>query len=481
VSQDKWDKTRLILRDMKDRLDAGGVFVHKELESQRGFLIYVVRTYSAMKPYLRGIHATLDSWRPDRDAEGWKLPPGRRSRKRKRTGAREGQGRAEESFDPDLDPLVSEAARFGRPESTLVNQRPPRTVRAVPRLKDDLDALLKLTAHEEPTRRRARPKKRVTVCYGFGDASKPGYGSSILVEGVGLIWRSGLWDWSIREEMSSNYKELRNLVEALYEAADEGHLQDVEIWMFTDNSTAEAAYFKGTSKSRRLFELVLRLRQLEMKTGARIFLVHVAGTRMIAQGGDGLSRGDQNTGVMAGRDMLSYIPLHLSAVDWSPQLTQWAFSWASAPGGSHPFSVVTPSEWPRAHPSGGTFLWFPPPAGASAAVEWLALSAHKRSASVHVVLIPRLMTAWWFKVLNKASDLIFTVPVGAPMWETDQHEPLICAIVLPLSRREPWRAKGTERAARVLRSLQGVWADDYERAGSFLREFLGEARDLAAV
>ena len=35
--------------------------------------------------------------------------------------------------------------------------------------------------------------------------------------------------------------------------------------MFTDNSTAEAAFWKGTSTSPYLFELVLELKQLEME------------------------------------------------------------------------------------------------------------------------------------------------------------------------------------------------------------------------
>ena len=45
---------------------------HKELERCRGFLVYVSRTYRPMKPYLRGVHKTIDSWRPGRDSEGWK-------------------------------------------------------------------------------------------------------------------------------------------------------------------------------------------------------------------------------------------------------------------------------------------------------------------------------------------------------------------------------------------------------------------------
>jgi len=39
---------------------------------------------------------------------------------------------------------------------------------------------------------------------------------------------------------------------------------------------------------------------LEMHFGAHINVCHVAGKRMIAQGSDGLSRGNLNVGVMAG-------------------------------------------------------------------------------------------------------------------------------------------------------------------------------------
>jgi hypothetical protein len=45
----------------------------KQLESYRGFLIYLVRTNPDMNPYLKGIHLTLDSWRPWRREDGWKL------------------------------------------------------------------------------------------------------------------------------------------------------------------------------------------------------------------------------------------------------------------------------------------------------------------------------------------------------------------------------------------------------------------------
>jgi hypothetical protein len=103
--------------------------------------------------------------------------------------------------------------------------------------------------------------------------------------------------------------------------------------MFTDNSTAESAYFKGTSSSELLFALVLRLRKVEMSGKCIIHLVHVAGTRMIWQGMDGLSRGDRNAGVMAGASMLSFVPLHLSALDRSEEILPWVKLWCTMDNG----------------------------------------------------------------------------------------------------------------------------------------------------
>jgi len=65
-----------------------------------------------------------------------------------------------------------------------------------------------------------------------------------------------------------------------------------------------------------------------MAAECQIFLVHVAGTRMIAQGTDSLSWGDQNTGVMSGVDMLEYVPLHWTAVEQLSNLGRWVQSWA---------------------------------------------------------------------------------------------------------------------------------------------------------
>ena len=45
----------------------------EELRSDRGFLIYITRTYRTLNTFLKGIHLTLDGWRDNRGDDGWKL------------------------------------------------------------------------------------------------------------------------------------------------------------------------------------------------------------------------------------------------------------------------------------------------------------------------------------------------------------------------------------------------------------------------
>jgi hypothetical protein len=112
-----------------------------------------------------------------------------------------------------------------------------------------------------------------------------------------------------------------------------------------------------------LFNLVVWLRQLEMRTGCKIHVIHIAGTRMISQGTDGLSRGDQNAGVMLGKDFLKYIPISQSALNRNPALVEWFSSWAVNPDGS-PGEILTSERWFETHTSEKCYIWCPAPAAA---------------------------------------------------------------------------------------------------------------------
>ena len=179
--------------------------------------------------------------------------------------------------------------------------------------------------------------------------------------------------------------------------------------------------------------------------------------------------------------MLSFVPLAKNASERSENLLSWVHSWAGNAGGRQKVTVLTPMEWCGVHPDGETYVWLPPPTAAATACEWLGQSIHKRPNSTHLVLVPRLMTAWWRKRLSKTSDLLFTIPVGSKVWNIGNHEPLICALCLPLSRTPPWSHKRTSRVAACKRKLSKLWKEDIDATGSVLRELLGKARTLGKV
>ena len=95
------------------------------------------------------------------------------------------------------------------------------------------------------------------VVYGFGDTLGAGFGATIDRSGQGLFCRFGIWGKDT-EDGSSNYRELRSLVETVEEEAAERYLEGGELWIFTENSTAESCVYKGGSTSAILHKLVVR-------------------------------------------------------------------------------------------------------------------------------------------------------------------------------------------------------------------------------
>jgi hypothetical protein len=122
---------------------------------------------------------------------------------------------------------------------------------------------------------------------------------------------------------SSNFRKFKNAVCALEYEATKGNLDDAIIFLCTDNTTVEAGWEKGKSTSKKLFELVLRAQLLQTKYRCRIVVTHISGKRMMAQGTDGVFRGHLKEGLLTGKDMLKFIPLNLSTLDWSNTLRDW--------------------------------------------------------------------------------------------------------------------------------------------------------------
>jgi hypothetical protein len=233
------------------------------------------------------------------------------------------------------------------------------------------------------------------VFHGFGDASGCGFGATIQI-GDGIHFEYGQWCSEITEERPSNWRELNNLVEALERVVLEHDMRGSEIFIFTDNSVAEAAFWKGSSKSKALFKLVLRLKRLELEHDITLHVIHVSGRRMIAEGADDLSRAYHRVGDMLGKDIRFFIPLHLDPVVREPRLTLWLADVTRDMG----FKTLTPSGWfDNAHKN-GNFVSTVPPAAAEVVVEQLGFIWLKQPNTMHMIVVPRLMTGCWRKHLS---------------------------------------------------------------------------------
>jgi len=217
-------------------------------------------------------------------------------------------------------------------------------------------------------------------------------------------------------------------------------------------------------------------------------VTHVAGTRMIAQGGDGLSRSDLNTGVLAGKQMLEFLPLHLGALKRNQELTRWIESWADTEA-----VVLTPEDWfLKGHDivsferdseilfnipiiKSGVYIWSPPPWAAVACLEELRKARIKRQESLHIIVIPKLATPLWQKMLFKLSDLVLDL---LPFWSNSMHEHLLIGLVFPYVRCDPWCLRGTPKMYQLRREVQGLFENDPLAAGPVLYEFCMVSRRL---
>ena len=491
-SQEKWDKTKLIISSLLEKLEENPrvLLNRKELERQRGFLIHITRTFSQMVPYLKGIHHTLESWRFGRDKDGWKL-------------GTEGMmdWLNDELFLGDGDEDNASSVTKSNWEAVFKDYREehqgeaPTMVEPVERLLADMRAISQMFDTSIPKHRLVRGKKLSKIKLVFGDASGAGFGSTWETRNGTIRFRYGLWE----EEMqvsSSNLRELANLVHTLEIMEAEDELEGMEIFVFTDNSTAERAYFKGSSKSESLHNLILSLKLLEINGKCKIHFVHVAGTRMIEQGSDGLSRGNLTEGVMGGWKMSDFVPLHLNAFERSEKLEGWIRSWLD--NNKVKAEILKPEGWfERGHDldggekncdgmwipkyKDGVYIWAPPPAAAEAALEQLRKARHKRQNSTHVFVCPRLMTPYWAKHLNRSADLITIVPPGQDWWPNNMYEPLIIGCYFPFLKYRPWQFKGQEALLGVEKHLRKVWKDDASAGGFVLRELWRSQRKMGSM
>jgi hypothetical protein len=466
VSQEKWLKTKTWLKWIHTELKCSNGIEHKSLERCIGFLIYVSRTYKAMVPFLKGFHKTLDGWRGGRDEDGWKYYSNLRH-----------------DIEDDLAPKWEGNENVGDKDDPYSLSVAPVYVTPVPRLEGDVNAMMNLTETEAPPKVTRRRKQAATICYGVLDASGKGFGYALEIEGI-VYSEYGQWSVELESE-HSNYKELKNLVNAVENACAHGRLQETEVYLFTDNFTAECAYYRGGSNtSKKLNGLIFRLWSAQMQFNFDLFVYHIAGTRMITSGIDGLSRGDKSEGIAKGESILRHIPIQLSPTQRSADLKSWLEEsvWDDKMG---KLIWLTPEDWFENLLKEGNFVWDVPPSAGDVAVEQLCSHTHGRPEAMHMFLIPRLCTSHWRKQLLKCCDLVITLPFDNRFWPHSAHEPLLLGIhfplLPPLYKFRPWKLKRTKFVENFEVRLRRVCTTSDQVDWNILREFLLSARSIPSL
>ncbi|KAI2498993.1 hypothetical protein MHU86_15497 [Fragilaria crotonensis] len=223
-----------------------------------------------------------------------------------------------------------------------------------------------------------------------------------------------------------------------------------------------------------------------MRIGIKINVFHIAGTRMIAQGTDGVSRGFLGQGVMDGEAMSAFVPIHLSAIERSAQdLVPWIRRWA----GNEAILLDEMGWFEKGHDVEGwktgsdgfcrpvlveqarTYIWAPAPIAAEVALSEMRKARIKRQRACHIFVCPRLCTNQWLRHLFKAADFVFEVPVGSNMWCHSMHEPLLIGILFPFIRVKPWQLRGTPKMYAMGRQLRQVLKESTVDPSNLLREF----------
>jgi len=105
------------------------------------------------------------------------------------------------------------------------------------------------------------------------------------------------------------------------------------------------------------------------------------------QGTDGLSRGDKTTGVMAGDDFLSHVPLNKGAFARHEPLKKWLME--ALPGKG--WEVLDEDGWfQKAYKNpGGKFIWAPAPCVAHICMEQMCEVRYIHPDLSHVLYVQR--------------------------------------------------------------------------------------------
>jgi hypothetical protein len=117
-------------------------------------------------------------------------------------------------------------------------------------------------------------------------------------------------------------------------------------------------------------------------------------------------------------------------------------------------------------------VWAPPPAAAVVAIEELRKACIKRQNSLHLVIIPCLLTQEWLRQLYKVSDLVVIIPPCTSFWPSAMLEPLVIGLIFPFARIAPWQVRGTPKMLSMGRQMRGVFEEEELAGRDVLRKLV---------
>lgn len=417
TTQEKWDKFVSGLQWVLSEAEGNSKIETVGLRRVAGLGINLTEIYVELRCYLRLVFNAMESWRDDRDEDGW-----RRADAEDRAALWEAVG--------DLGEEVGE----------MIQEDYPDVVDITAELILGAETLLSFFCTPEPRIRLVRPKHKEDLLYVCGDASGHAFGAGTQDAMGEVEVQEGLWtmDDSAR---GSNWREARNLANQLLRDLRAGKMDGKEAWVASDNFTFMSAMNKGLTTSRQLFEIVREVKQESLARQCFLHCFHISGVRMILAGFDGVSRGDFDTGVLLGQDMRNFLPLDVGAFD---TVGNGLWSWLSSWMGDDFKGPLTPEGWFTTGHKPGIHVWAPPPAAALDALEQLADSQFKQPYQVtHVVLIPCLLfEEEWRRWFGKEMDFWFLMLTGE-FWPHSCCERLVVGISFPMHREPPWLVRRT--------------------------------------
>ena len=111
-------------------------------------------------------------------------------------------------------------------------------------------------------------------------------------------------------------------------------------------------------------------------------------------------------------------------------------------------------------------LWMLPSAVKEVAIKllWEDKLAHPQWP--HVFVVPRFMTELWRRDLGRSADILFTVPAGVPFGGASQFEPLIVAIIFPLSHVSSYTGPRSVKGTKLGEHFQQALQEGFKRPGA---------------